>query len=63
MKTKTVQTNKTDSDLKASLTIEARNLTDLKPHPKNPRKHPEPGSKAWATLESSMKHDYFDPLV
>lgn len=57
-KTKTVP-----SATNATLTVETRKISELKPHPKNPRKHPEPGSKAWATLEASMKHDYFDPLV
>lgn len=47
----------------ASLTVQSKKISDLKPHPKNPRKHPEPGSKAWTTLEASLKHDYFDPLV
>lgn len=47
----------------ALLRIESRPLADLKPHPENPRKHPKPGSAEWKTLESSLAHDYFDPIV
>jgi DNA modification methylase len=47
----------------ALLRIESRPLADLKPHPENPRKHPKPGSPEWKTLESSLAHDYFDPIV
>lgn len=38
-------------------------LTDLKPHPENPRKHPKRGSPKWNALMESLKHDYFDPIV
>lgn len=47
----------------AVIRIERRPLADLKPHPENPRKHPAPGSKEWKTLEASIDHDYFDPIV
>jgi len=47
----------------ANLTIERRKLADLKPHERNPRRHPEPGTAAWATLKASLEHDYFDPIV
>lgn len=51
------------SDNIASLTIERWPLANLKPHPRNPRKHPEPGTPKWAVLEASLRRDYFDPLV
>lgn len=38
-------------------------IAKLLPHPKNPRKHPRRGSKAWEALKASLSHDYFDPLV
>lgn len=38
-------------------------LADLKPHPKNPRKHPKKGSPRWEALRQSLDHDYFDPMV
>jgi ParB-like chromosome segregation protein Spo0J len=38
-------------------------LTQLQPHPKNPRVHPEPGSPEWEALRVSLEHDYFDPIV
>lgn len=38
-------------------------IGELKPHPRNPRKHPLPGSPKWAVLAKSLAHDYFDPLV
>ncbi|MDR1304274.1 MAG: hypothetical protein LBK76_03525 [Verrucomicrobiales bacterium] len=45
--------------------IEVRRLAlaDIKPHPKNPRKHPEENSAAWLVLKKSLERDYFDPLV
>lgn len=47
----------------ATLTIRRLPLSRLKPHPKNPRRHPEPGSPEWETLKKSLAHDYFDPIV
>lgn len=47
----------------AALTIERLPISKLIPHPRNPRVHPEPGSPAWKTLQNSIEHDYFDPLV
>lgn len=48
---------------RASLVVETLPLSRLKPHPKNPRKHPEPGSPDWLRLKKSLAHDYFDPIV
>jgi hypothetical protein len=47
----------------AELNVERMKLTQLKPHPKNPRKHPTKGSPEWEVLRKSLEHDYFDPLV
>lgn len=47
----------------ATLRIERLPLSELRPHPRNPRRHPEPGSPEWGALKSSLAHDYFDPLV
>lgn len=47
----------------ASLSIETLPLASLKPHPRNPRKHPAKDSPEWKVLEASLKHDYFDPIV
>lgn len=47
----------------AGLVIERIALADMKPHPKNPRKHPRPGSPGWQVLRKSLERDYFDPLV
>jgi DNA modification methylase len=38
-------------------------LADLRPHPRNPREHPEPGTEAWEKLKKSLVDAYFDPLV
>lgn len=46
-----------------TLNIQRLQLSQLKPHPKNPRIHPEPGSPEWEALKASLTHDYFDPLV
>lgn len=35
----------------------------LKLHPRNPRKHAEPGSPIWEILKRSIEHSYFIPLV
>lgn len=45
------------------LKVERLELGKLRPHPKNPRKHPKPGSPRWEMLRRSLEHDYFDPLV
>lgn len=47
----------------ASLRIERKKLSDLLPHPRNPRRHPDPGSPAWNVLVASLEFDYFDPIV
>lgn len=47
----------------AELTTERLPIAELKPHPKNPRIHPEEGSSKWEILAASLEHDYFDPLV
>lgn len=51
------------TDRHAKLKIKTLTLAKLKPHPQNPRHHPEPGSPEWDTLKKSLEHDYFDPLV
>ncbi len=51
------------TELIAALTIERRVLAELKPHPRNPRKHPEPGTRGWQVLKASLGRDYFDPIV
>lgn len=38
-------------------------MADLRPHPRNPREHPEPGTEAWEKLKRSLADAYFDPLV
>jgi hypothetical protein len=47
----------------AALNIQRIPIAELKPHPRNPRKHPNPGSKEWETLKASLNYDYFDPIV
>ena len=47
----------------ATLTVKRVKLADLKPHVRNPRHHPEPGSKEWDALKKSLEADYFDPLI
>lgn len=47
----------------ASLKIERLPLIKLKPHPRNPRIHPEKGTPAWEALRKSLEADYFDPIV
>lgn len=47
----------------AALRIERRPLSGLKPHPRNPRAHPEPGTEEWEKLSASLADAYFDPLV
>lgn len=50
-------------DKVATLRVERMPLADLKPHPRNPRKHPAMDSPQWTALQTSLSHDYFDPLV
>jgi hypothetical protein len=57
------KSNQTDEAKIASLKIETLPLASLKPHPRNPRKHPAKDSPEWKVLEASLKHDYFDPIV
>lgn len=52
-----------DRKFVAELNVERVALQELKPHPKNPRVHPEEGSEEWNVLLSSLSHDYFDPIV
>jgi hypothetical protein len=47
----------------ASLDIQRLPLATLKPHPRNPRIHPDEGSPEWDVLKASLAHDYFDPIV
>lgn len=47
----------------AKLTVKTLPLAKLKPHPKNPRKHPPEGSDEWNSLKASLADHYFDPLV
>jgi len=47
----------------AELRVERMALADMRPHPRNPRHHPDPGTPAWDSLRASLEHDYFDPLV
>lgn len=35
----------------------------MREHPRNPRKHPKPGSPKWLALKKSLELDYFDPIV
>ena len=45
-------------DLEKAVAVEL-----LKLHPRNPRKHAEPGSPIWEILKRSISHAYFEPLV
>lgn len=47
----------------AKITVQRLKLEDLKPHPRNPRKHPDAKSSEWKALKASLEHDYFDPIV
>lgn len=38
-------------------------VDELRGHPRNPRTHPEPGSKLWEILKRSLERSYFEPLV
>ncbi len=53
----------TDTPKIASLLLRRVPIGELKPHPRNPRKHPAPGSAKWGVLSRSLASDYFDPLV
>jgi len=48
---------------KAEITIKRFSVAEVKPHPRNPRKHPEPGTPQWDRLKKSLTADYFDPIV
>lgn len=52
-----------ETDHVAELTFQRWELKAIKPHPRNPRKHPKKGSPRWEALRKSLEHDYFDPLV
>lgn len=43
--------------------IERKPLSEILPHPENPRNHPPKGTPEWETLRESLLDDYFDPLV
>lgn len=45
------------------LKTEVITLDKLKPHPDNPRRHPEPGDPEWEALRVSMIAGYFLPIV
>ena len=47
----------------ATLTLKRLPMSKLKPHPRNPRVHPDPGTPEWDTLKRSLAQDYFDPIV
>jgi len=47
----------------AAIRIRRLPIGEIKPHPRNPRTHPKPGSPVWKVLLRSVEHDYFDPLV
>lgn len=38
-------------------------LAEIKPHPRNPRKHPDPGSEEWEIVKKSLDTCYFEPLT
>ena len=47
----------------ATICIERKRLSELEAHPRNPRRHPDPGTSEWQSLALSLEHDYFDPIV
>jgi DNA modification methylase len=47
----------------AEITVRRLPLADAKPHPRNPREHPDPGSEGWEKLKRSLADAYFDPLI
>lgn len=54
---------KPSTESRAALDVQTLPLASLKPHPRNPRVHPEPGSPEWEVICASLKADYFDPIV
>ena len=56
-------TARTGNRKAATLTLKRLPLSKLKPHPRNPRVHPDPGTPEWDGLKRSLAHDYFDPIV
>lgn len=51
------------TELIAAIETSRMRVDEIRPHPRNPRKHPEPGSKLWEILKRSLKRSYFEPLV
>lgn len=47
----------------AAVVVERLPLDQLKPHPRNPRIHPEQGTEEWEKLRASLADAYFDPIV
>lgn len=47
----------------AKITLQTFAIDDLQDHPRNPRKHPEPGTPEWVALRKSLENVYYDPLV
>lgn len=51
------------SEKTATLEVARMALADIKPHPRNPRRHPKLDSPEWGAIRGSLERDYFDPLV
>lgn len=51
------------SDKIASIELVRLGVAEIRPHPRNPRRHPKPGSVEWTILQRSLARDYFDPIV
>lgn len=51
------------SEKTATIDLRRLQLAGLKPHPRNPRTHPDPGTPQWEILKKSLGLSYFDPLV
>lgn len=51
------------TELIAAIETARMRVDEIRPHPRNPRKHPEPGSKLWEILKRSLQRSYFEPLV
>lgn len=45
------------------LKIMHKRLDHVREHKDNPRKHPEPDSPEWNALRTSLRNDYFDPMI
>ncbi len=60
---RTPRTAPVATPLKATFNKQHIALSKLKPHPENPRIHPDKGTPDWEVLKASLAHDYFDPLV